>query len=395
MLYACDLRWWTQYGAQVDQIFAGERWTSANALKGVINWIDAVDEPGLSTNPSRIHTGGNGGYQLVGLTYHWGVSRIVLLGYDMQRGPNGETHHHGKHDRDLPNPAPQHLAEWARRMIDLGVDLRERGVAVINATRSTAITCFEKMPIEAALGIETRGVGALKIPRDLLPREHAAFTAGLGAAGYGPGAAPRYGYVRRGGRNPPKPETGRLLVAENGYLNGPDGPYVALALDGHNGAGRWPERSGERFKRLGVDLKPWREAGGHILVCPSRGIGMMPQPEGWTERTVAALRAVTKREIRVRPHPGNWKLLPQHPDVSLARDLEGAWACVIWASAAGIKALVAGVPVIYTAPHWICAGAAGNRLDEIEAPRMPDRLPVFERLASAQWTLLEIESGGR
>lgn len=393
MLYACDLRWWTQYGAQVDEVFAGERWTSATVLKGVINHIEAVDEPGLCLNPRRIHTGGNGGYQLVGLAYHWGPSRIILLGYDMQFGPNGETHHHGRHDRTLPNPAAVHLAEWARRFIMLGMDLRERGVEVINATRRTALTSLQQMPLRSALGLSgTRGVGALQIPLDLLPREHEACSLGLAAAGYGEGAVPDV-TIAWGGRNPSPPASGRMIVAENGYLPGAGGPYVALALDGHNGAGRWPRGSSERFKRLGVDFRPWRQDGGHVLVCPSRGIGMQPTPEDWTERTVAALRKFTKREIRVRPHPGNWKRLPEHPNVSLARDLEGAWACVIWASTAGVQALIQGVPVIYTAPNWICAGAASNRLADIENPPMPERLPVFERLASAQWTLPEIESG--
>jgi hypothetical protein len=116
-------------------------------------------------------------------------------------------------------------------------------------------------------------------------------------------------------------------------------------------------------------------------------------PKDWVARTVAELRKHTDREIRIRPHPGNWKKLPQHPAVSLAEDLKGAWACVIWASAAGLHALAKGIPVIRTAPHWIGAGAAGNDLAQIESPPMPDRLPVFERMAAAQWSLSEIESG--
>src|SRR6185436_11136127 len=148
-----------------------------------------------------------------------------------------------------------------------------------------------------------------------------------------------------------------------------------------------------RWERLGIAIKPWRRTGSHVLVCPSRGIGMNPMPKDWTEKTVAALRRLTDREIRVRPHPGNWKPRAAEHSASLARDLEGAWATVIWASSAGVRSLIEGVPVIYTAPHWICAGAAGNRIEDIESPRMPERLPVFHRLASAQWTLDEIASG--
>lgn len=277
-------------------------------------------------------------------------------------------------------------------MVELGADLRQQGVEVVNATRRTALTCFERVPLESALGVTSGRTGVSLIPADLLPREHAACVAGLAAAGYGDGAAPDV-TVAWGGRNPERPASGTLIVAENGYLDGTGGPYVALAIDGHNGAGRWPAGSRARWERLDVKLKPWRKDGGHVLVCPSRGIGMQPIPKGWTDRTVAALRKLTDREIRVRPHPGNWKPKKDAVLASLASDLENAWATVIWASSAGVKSLVAGVPVIYTAPHWICAGAAGNALAEIENPRMPAREPVFERLAAAQWTFDEIESG--
>lgn len=152
MLYAADSRWWRVYGAEAERNCAGELWTCAAKMVG-LNQIEAVDEPGLCTRPGRIHTGLNSGYQAIGLAYMWGAARIVLLGYDMQRGPRGESHHHGDHEGGLPNLGT--LDEWVRRMVQLGIDLRDRGIDVINATRSTAIKCFERMPIPQALSIPT------------------------------------------------------------------------------------------------------------------------------------------------------------------------------------------------------------------------------------------------
>lgn len=149
MLYASDARWWTQYGGEVERSFTGESWTCAERLRCVINWVEAVDEAGLSTKPGRIHTGLNSGYQAINLAFMWGAARIILLGYDMQRGPSGESHHHGDHEGGLPNLGT--MPEWTRRMVQLGADLRARGVEVVNATRRTAITCFERLPIERAL----------------------------------------------------------------------------------------------------------------------------------------------------------------------------------------------------------------------------------------------------
>lgn len=190
---------------------------------------------------------------------------------------------------------------------------------------------------------------------------------------------------------------GTVIVAENGYLGKDESghQYYAIARHGHNGSGEWVSGGGERFERLGVDLKPWRASGSHILVCPNRFIGPKAflMPQDWVERTVAELQLLTDRPIRVRPHPGHWKRLKQHPDIGLATDMAGAFACVIWASSAGVKALMWGIPVICTAPWWICKQAAGSKLSEINSPPMPDRLPAFERMSWAQWTMKEIEAG--
>ena len=58
-----------------------------------------------------------------------------------------------------------------------------------------------------------------------------------------------------------------------------------------------------------------------------------------------------------------------------------------------MRALLRGIPVIYDAPHWIMADAAGADVNTIEAPHMPVRRFAFQRLAWAQWAMKEIESG--
>ena len=197
---------------------------------------------------------------------------------------------------------------------------------------------------------------------------------------------------------------GRVVVAENGYLgaNGTTpkfdvaagdvrpGHYYALALDGHNGSGRWPSYDGSRWRALGIELQPWRERGDHVLVCPQRGIGPNRQAQhpAWPQDVTLRVKGLTTRPVRVRPHPG---LGPG--DVPIESDLENCWAMVTWASGAGIHALVAGVPVIFEARHWILADAAGRDIKAIESPALPDRLPAFQRLACAQWTVAEIASG--
>lgn len=188
---------------------------------------------------------------------------------------------------------------------------------------------------------------------------------------------------------------GTVLVAENGYIGiGGVSPHsmkvrepYALARGWHNDATVIPEGGPERWNALGVDLEPWRATGEHILVCPNRPFGApgRAMPPDWPGTVCRKLRALTKREVRLRPHPGN-----NAPAKPLAEDLAGAWAVVIWSSSAGVHALVAGVPVICEAPYWICRDATGGTVDN---PAMPDRLSALRRLAWGQWSLAEIASG--
>jgi hypothetical protein len=192
-----------------------------------------------------------------------------------------------------------------------------------------------------------------------------------------------------------------VIVAENGYLGKggvspkfevhPSGPkpesYYSLSIGWHNGRGVWPTGRG-RFSKLGVELKPWRTAGDHILVCPNRsfGVGKQVMPTDWASRTAQRLQDETRRPVRVRGHPGN-----DAPRKPLEADLDGAWAVIIWSSSAGVHALQHGIPVFVEAPWWVMKGVSAT--GPLDNPVMPDREPHFERMAWHQWTLEEIESG--
>lgn len=191
---------------------------------------------------------------------------------------------------------------------------------------------------------------------------------------------------------------GVVLVAENGYI-GPGGvsphqmqprEWYALAIGGHNGSGTWPAGDSSRWDVLGVDLKRWRAEGEHILVCPNRSFGRpdLIMPLRWAEDVKARFSKATKREIRIRPHPGNGA-----HRTPLAEDLAGAWACIIWSSSAGVQALMAGIPVICEAPRWICRGATGPTPERALEMGRDAREYEMRGLAWAQWHVDEIASG--
>lgn len=185
----------------------------------------------------------------------------------------------------------------------------------------------------------------------------------------------------------------RIIVVENGYIgrDGAGAQLFAIARGQHNGAGYWFHGDGDRLTDLGLELAPWREDGEHILVLPQRSIGLpgVRMEHGWTEDVVQRLEAMRLgREIRVRRHPGK-----DRDQVALAPDLAGAWCAVTWGSGAGIKAIVAGIPVFHEFPRWIGAPAARLGVAEINRPFLGDRLPMLHRLTWAQWRAAEIEAG--
>jgi hypothetical protein len=238
---------------------------------------------------------------------------------------------------------------------------------------------------------------------------HDAFVTGLRAAGYEVhGDAPtfpaklgdvmvcwnRYGHIEQIADRF-EAEGGTVLVAENGYIQGrhDGGDYYALAARGHNGSGHWHVGGPERWNALGVELKPWRTEGKYILVAANRSFGMrgFAMPADWAERTADALRKTTKRDVRVRLHPGNGR-----PAVPLEHDLANAHCVVIWSSSVGVKALIEGIPVVCAAPWWICKRAshddfavAGGYMSDFDESREQ----AMHALAWAQWTTAEIASG--
>ncbi len=170
---------------------------------------------------------------------------------------------------------------------------------------------------------------------------------------------------------------GIVLVVENGYLQKVDKSMYAISVGQHNGAGWFPVGDEDRFSMLGFELKPWQQQDdGHWLVCGQRGIGstLMASPPGWGENKMRLL-ARAGLKVHFRPHPGN-----HSPRIPLLDDLKNARGCVIWSSNAGVRAMVEGVSVEWSAPHWICGVGSG-------------REDALHRMAHGQWKHEEIATG--
>ena len=152
VLYACDRNWWAHQNGEVTAGrwpgFTGECWSLSKEAADEFGVRLVPHQLGEGLSDDRIHAGGNGGYQAVQLAALFGASKVILLGYDLQRS-GGKSHWHGDHPKPLADP--QALSDWARRLDRLFIRLAERGVELINASRETALRRIPRRSISEAL----------------------------------------------------------------------------------------------------------------------------------------------------------------------------------------------------------------------------------------------------
>ena len=146
VLYSCDPSWWMTY-PELWEDFAGRRVGLDHPLMpDGIERLKYANAPGLGKD--QIHTGHNSGYQAINYAYLHGARTIVLLGYDMS---GAGKHWHEPHPRSIGNFLCPDLC--AKAFPQLAADLSSQGVRIINASRQSALLCFERRPLLEVLAL--------------------------------------------------------------------------------------------------------------------------------------------------------------------------------------------------------------------------------------------------
>ena len=152
VLYFCDEKWWRWYGEKVGIGFRGRYIVtpSLHVPDPRAKLIKLTGPTGLETDPGGLRHGSNSGFQAINLAYHFGVSRIVLLGYDMN--VNGMTHWHGGHPMTKAGPFAKTLSDaMLPKFPSIVEPLKQAGVTVVNATPGSALTCWPMETLEKVL----------------------------------------------------------------------------------------------------------------------------------------------------------------------------------------------------------------------------------------------------
>jgi len=166
--------------------------------------------------------------------------------------------------------------------------------------------------------------------------------------------------------------------------------YANRSSDG----AKWSEIS----STLGIQCRPWRQQGNHVLICLQRDGGWSMKGQdltAWAVDTVRRLKKHTDRPIMIRPHPKNpidsamfreFKGVSLSTNTSLAQDLQGAWASVFYNSSSSVASVLAGIPVFVTDTDCVAWSVANHDLALIETPLMPDTQQWLWDLSAAHWT---------
>ncbi len=164
-------------------------------------------------------------------------------------------------------------------------------------------------------------------------------------------------------------------------------------------------------KSLGIDLKPWKKNGRHILLCCQRdgGWSMNGQPLlNWLVKVINEIRKYTGKPILIRFHPGDknvlnhkralarYKLgdvLVSHTE-NILDDFKLAAAVISHNSSPGVVAAIEGIPVFLTDPENSQAkDVAHSDFSYLENPQDFDRETWIHRMAQMHWTLDELKDG--
>jgi len=141
ILFAMDAAWWAEYGKEVVASFPGERW----------GYVRVPAEYGVIATKGDLYPRGwgNSGSFAISLAVVARAAKIVLIGYDSQLGPHGEKHSHEDYPERMGNA--HSIKRWPYQFELIGKYAAQHGARVVNCSRATALTCFERGELAAEL----------------------------------------------------------------------------------------------------------------------------------------------------------------------------------------------------------------------------------------------------
>ena len=106
---------------------------------------DGGQRKGISDDSSKVSWNGNSGAAAISLAVHFGVKRIMLLGFDMETNSRPYTHWHVPHNKGNPRVNfTRHLKGFEQ----IAKDAEKLGVEILNVNKESKIKEFRKVSMD-------------------------------------------------------------------------------------------------------------------------------------------------------------------------------------------------------------------------------------------------------
>jgi hypothetical protein len=149
VLYWTDSRVYDWYRDDINN-FKGHKYTvKPYNVPSDVKALKNTGVSGLEEEPNGVRHGNNSGYAAINLAYHLGVSRIVLLGYDMGN-LGAQSHYHEGYPVKMTQDRT-YETKMLHLFDKIATPLKEKGIQIINANPKSRINCFPKLVLEKAL----------------------------------------------------------------------------------------------------------------------------------------------------------------------------------------------------------------------------------------------------
>jgi len=130
------------------QFFRGLKVTCAGGLEKerTVKWMQREPRKkiGIAENPDTLAWNHNSGSAAINLAVHFGVKRIILLGFDMQLDANKNQHWHKQYSSPLSS-VERSMAKHLAGFPQMKADLDRLKIEVLNANPDSKIEAFRKL----------------------------------------------------------------------------------------------------------------------------------------------------------------------------------------------------------------------------------------------------------
>lgn len=161
VLYACDPHWWKKNLAALKHP-CQQKWLTLDldfARKHHLKVVYGESKSGLCKEKNKIHFGGNSGFQLINLAWHFGCRRFILVGYNMDVPKGMRQHFFGKHPQGLNQE--NNYRSFVQTYQRITPEDRKK---IVNCTEPTALTCFRKTKLEDELPMSLLNMEQITLP---------------------------------------------------------------------------------------------------------------------------------------------------------------------------------------------------------------------------------------